>query len=32
MIIHVAWCDGGEYDPKGLEALEAAAFMGAVVI
>ena len=27
--IHVAWCDGGEYDPKGLEALEAAAFMGA---
>ena len=26
--IHVAWCDGGEYDPKGLEALEAAAFMG----
>ena len=27
--IHVAWCDGGEYDPRGLEALEAAAFMGA---
>lgn len=27
--IHVAWCDGGEYRPKHLEALEAAAFMGA---
>ena len=27
--IHVAWCDGGEYSPKGLEALEAAAFLGA---
>ncbi len=27
--IHVAWCDGGEYNPKGLEALEAAAFQGA---
>ena len=27
--IHVAWCDGGEYNPQGLEALEAAAFMGA---
>ena len=27
--IHVAWCDGGEYDPQGLEALEAAAFTGA---
>ena len=27
--IHVAWCDGGEYDPRGLEALEAAAFQGA---
>lgn len=27
--IHVAWCDGGEYDPQGLEALEAAAFLGA---
>ena len=27
--IHVAWCDGGEYQPKGLEALEAAAFLGA---
>jgi len=27
--IHVAWCDGGDYDPQGLEALEAAAFLGA---
>lgn len=27
--IHVAWCDGGEYNPAGLEALEAAAFQGA---
>jgi len=27
--IHVAWCDGGVYDPRGLEALEAAAFRGA---
>jgi len=27
--IHVAWCDGGEYRPKGLEALEVAAFLGA---
>ncbi len=27
--IHVAWCDGGAYNPKGLEALEAAAFQGA---
>lgn len=27
--IHVAWCDGGEYQPRGLEALEAAAFLGA---
>ncbi len=27
--IHVAWCDGGEWKPEGLEALEAAAFMGA---
>jgi hypothetical protein len=27
--IHVARCDGGEYRPKHLEALEAAAFMGA---
>jgi 8-oxo-dGTP pyrophosphatase MutT (NUDIX family) len=27
--IHVAWCDGGEYAPRGLEALEAAAFRGA---
>jgi 8-oxo-dGTP pyrophosphatase MutT (NUDIX family) len=27
--IHVAWCDGGEYDPQGLEYLEAAAFQGA---
>jgi hypothetical protein len=27
--IHVAWCDGGDYNPRGLEALEAAAFQGA---
>ena len=27
--IHVAWCEGGEYQPKHLEALEAAAFLGA---
>lgn len=27
--IHVAWCDGGVYDPQGLEYLEAAAFQGA---
>jgi 8-oxo-dGTP pyrophosphatase MutT (NUDIX family) len=27
--IHIAWCDGGEFDPQGLEALEAAAFKGA---
>ena len=27
--IHVAWCDGGEYRPRHLEALEAAAFTGA---
>ena len=27
--IHVAWCDGGSYQPKHLEALEAAAFLGA---
>jgi len=27
--IHVAWCDGGEWNPQGLESLEAAAFMGA---
>jgi len=27
--IHVGWCDGGEYNPQGLEALEEAAFMGA---
>ncbi|MBS1265691.1 MAG: RNA pyrophosphohydrolase [Acidimicrobiaceae bacterium] len=27
--IHVARCDGGEYRPRHLEALEAAAFMGA---
>jgi 8-oxo-dGTP pyrophosphatase MutT (NUDIX family) len=27
--IHVAWCDGGDYRPQHLEALEAAAFMGA---
>lgn len=27
--IHVAYCDGGDYRPKGLEALEAAAFLGA---
>jgi 8-oxo-dGTP pyrophosphatase MutT (NUDIX family) len=26
--IHVAWCDGGEYAPTGLEALEAVAFRG----
>lgn len=26
--IHVAWCDGGDYAPLGLEALEAAAFRG----
>lgn len=26
--IHVAWCDGGEWRPTHLEALEAAAFMG----
>ena len=28
--IHVAWCDGGDYRPRHLEALEAAAFRGAV--
>lgn len=27
--IHVAWCDGGEYAPTGLEALEADAFISA---
>lgn len=27
--IHLAWCDGGEFRPRGLEALEAAAFIGA---
>jgi 8-oxo-dGTP pyrophosphatase MutT (NUDIX family) len=27
--IHVAWCDGGEFRPRHLEFLEAAAFMGA---
>ena len=27
--IHVAWCDGGEYRPQHLEALEEAAFLGA---
>ncbi len=27
--IHVAWCDGGTYQPRHLEALEAAAFLGA---
>ena len=27
--IHVAWCDGGDYRPRHLEALEAAAFRGA---
>ena len=27
--IHVAWCDGGEWRPMHLEALEAAAFEGA---
>jgi len=27
--IHVAWCNGGEYRPRGLEALEAAAFIEA---
>ncbi|MDW3179665.1 MAG: NUDIX domain-containing protein [Acidimicrobiia bacterium] len=27
--IHVAWCDGGEYNPKGLEYFEALAFKGA---
>ena len=27
--IYVAWCDGGEFRPRGLEALEAAAFIGA---
>jgi 8-oxo-dGTP pyrophosphatase MutT (NUDIX family) len=26
--IHVAWCDGGDYAPRGLEPLEAAAFSG----
>jgi 8-oxo-dGTP pyrophosphatase MutT (NUDIX family) len=26
--IHVAWCDGGDYAPSGLEALEIAAFRG----
>ncbi len=25
----MAWCDGGEYRPRHLEALEAAAFRGA---
>ena len=27
--IHVAWCDGGEFRPRGLEALEEAAFIEA---
>lgn len=27
--IHVAWCDGGEWNPAGLEALESAAFESA---
>lgn len=27
--IHVAWCEGGEYKPRHLEYLEAAAFRGA---
>lgn len=27
--IYVAWCDGGEYDPQGLEMIEAMAFLGA---
>ncbi|HEX7097294.1 MAG TPA: NUDIX domain-containing protein [Acidimicrobiales bacterium] len=27
--IHVAWCDGGDYAPRHLEYLEAAAFRGA---
>jgi 8-oxo-dGTP pyrophosphatase MutT (NUDIX family) len=27
--IHVAWCDGGEFRPRHLEYLEAAAFLGA---
>ena len=27
--IYVATCDGGDYRPRGLEALEAAAFIGA---
>ncbi len=27
--IHVAWSDGGEYNPQGLEFLEAMAFQGA---
>ena len=26
--IHVAWCDGGEYNPQGLEFFEALAFRG----
>tara|TARA_B100000686_G_C16666177_1_gene903715 strand:- start:322 stop:753 length:432 start_codon:yes stop_codon:yes gene_type:complete len=28
-VIHVAWCEDGEYQPQHLEALEAAAFLGA---
>ena len=27
--IHVAWCDGGEFNPTGLEFFEALAFQGA---
>jgi 8-oxo-dGTP pyrophosphatase MutT (NUDIX family) len=27
--IYVAWCDGGEWNPQGLEALERDAFSGA---
>ncbi len=27
--IHVAWCEGGDFRPQGLEALEAAAFIEA---
>jgi 8-oxo-dGTP pyrophosphatase MutT (NUDIX family) len=27
--IHVAWCDGGDFKPRHLEYLEAAAFLGA---
>jgi len=27
--IFVAWCDGGDYNPQGLEMIEAMAFLGA---